>query len=641
MTIFADKLASLASTVRMGGTGPVQALAAALQGGAGRPAVAIGSGGSAIMAEFFARCRSTLGLGPTVVQTPMEFVLSQDAWETFDVWLFSAGADNPDVSAALTAATGSRAAGILVLTVNPHGATAIAAGKLGRAQVLVAPVAERKDGFLATHSLVAMVTCTLAAADLLAKRTPVPLSVERYAAEVERLVHGIGEGASAFRAGDTVVVLHDPQCRTIAVLIETSLWETGIAPVQRTDFRNFAHGRHVWAARHPDSMFILAITTAVSRGIWAPIRDALPRTVRMGEVDLGQAGRLRTAASVVEGLVAVRSMGEATETDPGRPGRGDFAPAIYGDAALATLAGRLGPSPRHKLEAVHRHDDPACPDVPVDFAHEAWLDSLQDSRIGGIVLDYDGTVVATEARFDPPRKDVVDELVRLADSGIVVAFATGRGGSAGEALRQALPAHLHPGITVGYYNGGHIRPLSVNIEDDPPEANRDLAALADWIEREGLMRPGATLRRGRIQVTVSHADVLEPAAFIASLDEFPAIAQGRIKGTSSHHSFDLLPSRTSKTLVLGDLSRIAPAGVQVLAIGDSGEPGGNDAELLAVPPSISVDGVCGSLRGSWSAFGRTIRGPNALLRILRALRVENGHGRLDLRFLAASSHDRA
>ena len=636
MTIFADKLATLASTVRMGGTGPVQALAAAFLEGAGRPAIAIGSGGSAIMAEFFARCRSTLGLGPTVVQTPMEFVLTQDGWENFDVWLFSAGADNPDVSAALTAATGSRAAGILLLTVNQHGATAIAAGKLERAQVLVAPVAERKDGFLATHSLVAMVTCTLAATDLLAKRTPAPVSVERYATEVEHIVHGMGGGASGFQAGDTVVVLHDPQCRTVAVLIETSLWETGIAPVQRTDFRNFAHGRHVWAARHPDSMFVLAVTTAASRRIWAPIRDALPRTVRRGEADLGQAGRFRTAASVIEGLVAVRAMGEATDTDPGRPGRGEFAPAIYGDAALATLAGRLGPSLRHKLEAVHRHDDPACPDVAVDTAHKAWLDALCGGRIGGIVLDYDGTVVATEARFDPPGKDVIDELTRLADSGIIVAFATGRGGSAGEALRRALPARLHPGITVGYYNGGHIRPLSVDIEADPPDVDSDLAALAEWIQRQGLLRPGATLRRGRVQVTVSHADVLEPAAFLGALDGFPAIAQGRIKGTSSHHSFDLLPSRTSKTLVLGELLRIVPTGAQVLAIGDSGEPGGNDAELLAVPPSISVDGVCGSLGGSWSAFGRAIRGPNALLRILRALRVENGHGRLDVRSLAAS-----
>ena len=74
---------------------------------------------------------------------------------------------------------------------------------------------------------------------------------------------------------------------------------------------------------------------------------------------------------------------------------------------------------------------------------------------------------------------------------------------------------------------------------------------------------------------------------------------------------------------------------QVLAIGDSGEPGGNDNELLAAPPSVSVDGVCGHLGGSWSFFGRSPSGPAALLRILRALRVENGHGRLDLDTLDA------
>lgn len=637
MTIFADKLATLPSTVRLAVTGPIEAIAAALHEGVGRPAVAIGSGGSAIMAEFFARCRSTLGLGLTIVQTPMEFVLAQDSWTDFDVWLFSAGADNPDAAGAFTAGLGSAAATIRLLTVNAQGSTALAAGRHDRAQVFVAPVAERKDGFLATHSVVAMVTCMLAASDLLAKRSPIAESVERYALEVERIVAETEPTVPGFHPGDTIVVLHDPQCRTFATLIETSLWETGIAPVQRVDFRNFAHGRHVWAARHPDNMFILAVTTAVSRGIWSRIRDALPQDIRKAELDFGQTGRFRTAVSVIEGLMTIHVLGQATGTDPGKPGRGEFAEAIYGDPGLADLAQRLGPAIRHKLEAVQLHDDPACPATAADIARDDWLGAISKARIGAIVLDYDGTVVATEARLDPPAADLIDELARLADSGVAIAFATGRGGSAGEALRHALPQRLHPKVIVGYYNGGHIRPLSVDIDTDPPEANPDLAALAEWIEKQELLKPGITLKRGKIQITINHADVRSPTEFLGTLASFPAITDGRIKGVSSHHSFDLLPAGTSKTLVSKELRCIIPGGAQVLAIGDSGEPGGNDVELLAEPPSVSVDEVCGSLGGSWSLFGRSPTGPAALLRILRALRVENGHGRLDLNFLVASS----
>jgi hypothetical protein len=38
--------------------------------------VAVGSGGSALAAAYVARPRTSLGLGPTFVMTPMEFVLS-------------------------------------------------------------------------------------------------------------------------------------------------------------------------------------------------------------------------------------------------------------------------------------------------------------------------------------------------------------------------------------------------------------------------------------------------------------------------------------------------------------------------------------------------------------------------------------
>ena len=253
MTIFAEKLATLVDTVRIAANGPISAIATALRDAAGRPAVAIGSGGSAIMAEYFARCRSTLGHGVTIVYTPMDFVLSQDDMSDYNVWIFSAGADNPDSTAALTSALNSTKTNVTLLTVNAQGATAIAAAKEDRVRLIVAPVAERKDGFLATHSLVAMATCMLAAAVKVSGRSGPTDVIDRLAAEVHRVLALPGALALEFRPGDTVMVLHDPQCRTLATLIETSLWETAIAPIQRADFRNFAHGRHVMREQCTDS----------------------------------------------------------------------------------------------------------------------------------------------------------------------------------------------------------------------------------------------------------------------------------------------------------------------------------------------------------------------------------------------------
>lgn len=634
MTIFANKLATVAETVRLSAGGPLSELECALRESAGRPAIAIGSGGSAIMAEYFARCRSTLGYGITHVQTPMEFVVSQDDMFGHDIWIFSAGADNPDASAALSAALASAVTGVKLVTVNAEGSAAVIGMREDRCQVIVAPVAERKDGFLATHSLVAMATCMLAAADMVCTRSGSTDTIERLATEVERIAKS--PCRIDLRPEDAVFVLHDPQCRTLATLIETSLWETAIAPVQRTDFRNFAHGRHVWAARHPDRMLVIAVTAATSRGIWSGIRNALPSTVRSIEADLGHAGRFRTAVSIVDGLEMVRALGDAAGIDPGKPGRGDFAGTIYGDTGLTDLTSDLGPAVRHKLQAVRFHDDPSCPSIDAPEAHKAWLDGLSSTRIGGIVLDYDGTVVATETRLNPPAVEIISELTRLADAGVGIGFATGRGGSAGIALRKALPERLHPTIPIGYYNGGHVRMLDVNVEKDRPEANLDLLALADWIEEQSLLVPGTPLKRGEVQITIRHSELTDPTAFASRVAAFPAVSKGRIKVLSSHHSFDLLPSTTSKMAVTLELCQRLGGNRQVLAIGDSGEPGGNDTELLGHPPSVSVDGVCGHLKGSWSLFGRTSSGPAALLRILRALRTENGHALLDLEFLGAS-----
>lgn len=226
-------------------------------------------------------------------------------------------------------------------------------------------------------------------------------------------------------------------------------------------------------------MLVIAVTAAHSRDIWRSIVAALPSAVRTMEMDLSHAGRFRTAASIMEGLEIIRALGAAAEIDPGKPARGSFAEAIYGDTGLISLAGTLGPAARHKLQAVHYYDDPNCPSTDVSEAHKEWLNLLSEACIGGILLDYDGTVVATESRLDPPESAIVSELIRLADAGIAVGFATGRGGSAGVALRKALPERLHPNITIGYYNGGHVRTLDVNIEDDRPQADASLAVFAE------------------------------------------------------------------------------------------------------------------------------------------------------------------
>ncbi|UVO52018.1 hypothetical protein M0208_16420 [Sphingomonas sp. SUN019] len=634
MTIFSDKLSRLHETITLvSGCGNGE-LAHALQEGRDRTVIGVGSGGSAVAAEFLARCRATLGFERTVVMTPMELVLSGESCRGCEIWLFSAGADNPDVAAAYRTATQSGAVAVRLVTVSQSGATAVAAAASAKSCLYVLPVADPKDGFLATHSMTAMITALLLACDALCERPSGNSLVDAFAQTARELLAPDSIAANAmlgFRTGDTLLLLCDPRVRTIAVLVETSLWETGIAPVQRTDFRNFAHGRHVWAAKYPDQMFILALTAAESRAVWRPIAEALPTGLRAGEVDFGAAGRFRCAVGVLQGLHIVRSLGDAAGIDPGKPGRGEFAKAIYDDASLDRLSMELSGAARHKLKAREAHDPLDDEGACVCMTARERIERLREARFRGVVLDYDGTIVTTQARLERPDPLLIEELVRLVDGGMILGIATGRGGSVGDMLREALPERVHASVTVGYYNGGHLRMLDVNIDEDQPRQDADILGVADWIEAEGLLSAGRSVKRGRVQLALNQAHLAEPARFAERIRACPEVADGRVKVLRSHHSFDLVPQRSSKLAVVkAVVARAGDPSAKVIGIGDSGSPLGNDHELLSGAYGISVDSVCGSLNGCWTFFGDTLTGPAAVSTMLQAMRVEDSHGTFDI-----------
>lgn len=72
------------------------------------------------------------------------------------------------------------------------------------------------------------------------------------------------------------------------------------------------------------------------------------------------------------------------------------------------------------------------------------------------------------------------------DQGLVVAFASGRGKSLGSALRSVLPSAMAAETIIGYYNGGHIRMASVDINTpgERPEPDPSIAEAVGWIEAQ-------------------------------------------------------------------------------------------------------------------------------------------------------------
>ena len=634
--VFSGKLDTLPATLELFRAYDAGALSSRIAQGARRHVLSIGSGGSAIAAEYLARCRDTLGLGPTTVQTPMQVVLDQHDLMASDVWLFSAGGDNPDVVAASRAALDRKARRLDLITRNPD-ATAANIVKHGGGTVHVVPVAESKDGYLATHSLLSSVVALLLACDSASRDPRGTLRLlDRLSSHLtEMRNHATRElriaSLAHLRRNDTVLVTGDPLLRPLAVLLDTSIWEASLCHVQTTDFRNMAHGRHAWLYHRQEETLILALTGLDSRPTWAAIDAVLPTSLRRLAFDHGACGRLENALALVNGLGVIEAMGSVLETDPGKPGIGDFGRSIYDDRSLADLAETMPAQVRHKRAAIARSDAHNPADDPLHMIGRDRMEALSQAEIGGAVFDYDGTIVTTDGRWSVPDHAIVEELVRLHRAGLMIGIATGRGGSAGEDLRKVLPADMLPSIPIGYHNGGHLRTADVNIDHDHPLADPAITETAAWLRGRGDLFLRHEFKHREVQITVDMERLCHPYRFPVDLGKCAPFADGRVRVMGSGHSYDIVPAASSKLVVLEMLKARLPAGAEVLCFGDSGSQPGNDHALLSHRFGISVGDVCGAAHGCWSLFGAGPIGPDALLRILRALRpVEVGRIRLDV-----------
>lgn len=635
MSNFRAKLDSLPKTIELSESSLWARLATALEADANTIVSAIGSGGSAVAAEFLGHCRTTLGFPPTLVSTPLDFVVEGPRTSSA-VWLFSAGAHNPDIAAALETALRHPALSVHLVTTATDGAAASRALNEARCQVHVIPVFDPKDGFLATHSLVGTIAALLGASQTLSGHDGALVVRAFYDSSSQGHEKGSQLAAGLdFCSFDTLIVLHDANGKTLGALVEASLWESAICPVQRTDFRNFAHGRHVWLGKRGTRTSILAISSSETEEIWRVLDATLPDALRRSRLYLDHGGRFDVASGVIDLLYFVAELGDVAGIDPAKPGVEAFGRALYADPSLVRLAEDLTAPVRHKREELLRYDSSErrarsslC---AVGRRRGA---SLREARIGALLLDYDGTIVASADRYAAPPEEIIAELTRIADDGLRIAIASGRGGSLGDALRRALPGRLHATTLIGYFNGGYIVPLDVNIDEVLPEPAPEIAEFGAWLAKIELPST-VSVHSGPVQVAVRSDHEQDLRKFSKLLSSSPAARLGQIRTFRSQHSIDVVPARVSKRLVLDAIrSPLSVDACDVLRIGDSGGTGGNDWDVLATDHGISVGAVCGDVDGCWTLFGADAVGPAALLRILQALRVVEGIGRIDIHRLA-------
>jgi fructoselysine-6-P-deglycase FrlB-like protein len=608
---YADELAALPVTFAWARQKPIDDLVVVVENLAAQPLVIVGSGGSLSACHLVARLHEAYVRQPARVLTPYEFVLAAPD-ETSAVLLLSARGRNPDI---LAAAEHAIAAGYPLATIVASTGSLLAE-KLSDCRHANAfefdPPAGR-DGFLATNSLLATaVLATRAYARAFSIEPDLPNELPAH----------ITDGPAIDRP--LLTVLGAGWSWPAVMDLESKCNESGLGAVVYTDFRNFAHGRHHGLARRAANTGVIVFSTPDSAVVAAKTLAALPAQIPKLELESRSPG----AAGTIELLVQVfHLVGEAARRagiDPGRPEVPDFGRRLYQmtipksrtlrGAALVDMWIERKVSPPVWTAASN------CERDQWRTAYDQWASELEETRLRGVAVDFDGTVCDASERFTQPRQEVGAALVQLLDIGTTIGIATGRGGSVIDALRAVIPNLYWPSVVVGAYNGGQILTLADALAEDV-STDEALLEAEEVFRASPLLSALAQFRLRPTQLTLRQRHPLPRGLLCRVILEAVAATSGLSERVSTHesgHAVDVVPSRISKLRVVEEVAK--RAGGEVLRIGDQGRLHGNDFSFLSHHAGLSVERVSAPLDRCWNVAPPGHRGTQALLVYLKTIR---------------------
>lgn len=608
------------------------------------PLIAVGSGGSLSAASFVAFLHEHFCHRPAKAVTPLRIVDSGVDLRRAAVLFLSAGGSNPDVLGAFKRIVVREPAELVTLCTRPKTKLAQLAADHGSAHTVEFDLPGGKDGFLATKSL-------LASAVVLAKAYSLacPTS-ESLPPTLDELVHPgrsaeeyesvLRETCNPLWAKRTLIVLHGSETNAAAIDMESKFVEAALGPVLVADYRNFAHGRHYWLARHGKETSVLALTTVRDRDLARRTLRLLPSDMPVASLDAESTGPNAGLAALVHVMHAVGLAGEHRGADPGRPKVPTFGRKIYHLSAWGrccrtaadgvTLAERA---------AIERKTRTSIEVISASGQLDLWrafyrdyLKALSGAKYCAVVFDYDGTLCGPRERFSGPSESVQKELLRLLKVGCRIGVASGRGDSVQRDLLAFIPRQYWSHMVIGYHNGAETVALS---EDERPSGrvrlHPSLRMIATRVRESALLESIADVRLGQSQVTIQPRDERQLEWIWQHMHDMAlAVGPAGIQVLRSSHSVDIIRPGVSKLAVVEYLESHSTSTGSVLCIGDQGLWPGNDHELLRHPFSIGVDTVSSDPRTCWNLAPPGCRGPRAALYYMRSMRAERGLVRLSL-----------
>ena len=641
---YESELAEFDETYAWSMAASVESMASSLATAVRLPLIAVGSGGSLTSASLAAALHTQYTGLVARVMTPYELAMSPLAMKEMGVLLCTAGGSNPDVLScfegllrrepALLAAICTRLGSPLAKMAASHEWTFC--------HEFSAPV--RKDGFLATNSLLATMVLLIRAyehvfavtsclpatlGDLLGQGHQVRLSLEAIEDKFRPLVER-----------RTLTVLHGGMTQPAATDIESRFTEAALGNVQLADYRNFAHGRHHWLARRADDTAVLILSSPEDKASAERTAALLPKSIPQVHLQFphGFQGTLSAVLhSIYLGWFAAKSQG----IDPGRPKVAQFGRKLYHLRAIPKSPLNGIAIPEFEATAIERKSGLTIPTLHARGQLDGWQThfrafrkTLTRTSFQGVIFDYDGTLCGPAERFTGLRKEVITGIVSLLREGIVVGIATGRGKSVKEVLRsQIRQVAFRKLVVIGYHNAGEIGWLDDDsVPPNAPPLHESLSSINVALAKSAFVSQNSRLEAKGRQITLeAKSSLIIQDLWECVSDIVPRHADAGVQLVQSTHSIDVLAPGVSKrsllTLLMERL-RQDHRNPAVLCIGDRGRWPGNDFELLQHPFALSVDQSSLDPSTCWNLAPPSSRYVDACLYYLRHFELKAGEFRI-------------
>lgn len=577
-----------------------------------RPFYIIGSGGSFCICETIALLIESIG-GIAKAVTPYEIRYSRESLEKVNMVFYSASGGNSDIIGAYNFCKKSQAKRVLIICLKKGSKLVkIAENDCQDINFFEYPLPFGKDGFLAFHS-------TLFALGILQSVYCDFFDVKPYKWTDD--IFSINTTYIDYKS--TIMVLGSGWTMPVVKDFESKCTEAALCRVLYSDIRNFAHGRHHWLAKHPDT-FVLVFSDFSTKVLVNKTVELIPSEIgRQVLFDDDYNGIATTIELYLKMCMLVSEIGKNAGIDPGKPGVPDFGSKLY---HLKYSTNK--PSKKHSVsnDIISRM---VIKKKSYTFTNELkslaivsakkYIQKLSNSVFNGLVIDYDNTVIRFNDTSDPTYKKNILYIEKFIKNDVLVCFATGRGKSIKQQLCEMFDESLWRNVYVSYYNGAFTIPLSDELLDCQNNVPQTLIRVDHSIKTIPLFCSiNSTIRNTQISYESNNEIILDRLYDLITQRIMNGMFNG-VKAERSDHSIDVILNFVSKRNSL-DFVQEECKGL-VLCIGDAGSEHGNDYELLNSDYSLSVADVSSSLENCWNIASRGLIGPEATLEYFSNIRI--------------------